>query len=613
MVQDFEQGGNPKLADILPEKLKKLLAGENIFQKPLKEYQEQLNQYGKMIEKSAADVESGSGEMTGEERKPPEVKTAPRNEPTRFKLTSLWKCADVKSPGNILVLSEKNAPARLAVVENWKSVAEVGLDGKLIALHKLELAESEVLGSLRSAVGADGKRWLVAFLSTQQRCHVFDEKWNVVANYPEDALKKTHSGIGDVQLGDLDGDGKLKMFVSYWGVVGVQAASLDGKRLWDNRSLSNVMSIAIGGPDEKGRRKLYCANIMGSLVVLDGQGQRQGEVKIPDRMLHRIVAADLRGDGQPLWCGMAAPALGDNLAVGLSLEGKELWNYPLPAGVWPQPIEPIIPGKLTRSGSGPVDSARARRFDPRRCGRRQTVGQVQLGPGVARSGDGRDRRPTGAGGFVGQRTRGLESGTDGGELAPVRGSLSATAKRASIANAARSQTPLHCNGGGSVRSPALCHPSSPPGVSQQAAGSDAEEDEGGRLGDGRKLLQAVVVGIGDPQVPRRVERQTLRTGDLSGSGSVGAELSEVRAGAAELLDAVVGFVGNPEIPCPVERDAFCAKELAVPTAWTTELLTHRRAVVGELNDATVVSIRNPNIPGCVDCQTTRAVKLAAAP
>jgi outer membrane protein assembly factor BamB len=192
----------------------------------------------------------------------------------------------------------------------------------------------------------------VAFLSTQQRCHVFDEKWNVVANYPEDALKKTHSGIGDVQLGDLDGDGKLKMFVSYWGVVGVQAASLDGKRLWDNRSLSNVMSIAIGGPDEKGHRKLYCANIMGSLVVLDGQGQRQGEVKIPDRMLHRIVAADLRGDGQPLWCGMAAPALGDNLAVGLSLDGKELWNYPLPAGVWPQPIEPIILGKLTRSGPG---------------------------------------------------------------------------------------------------------------------------------------------------------------------------------------------------------------------------------------------------------------------
>ncbi len=337
----------------MPEKLKKLLAGQNIFEKPLKEYQEKLDQYGKMIEKTAAEGESGSGEVMSPEGKVPEVKTAPRNEPSRFKLTSLWKCADVKSPGNVLVLSEKNGPARLAVIENWKSVAEVGLDGKLIALHKLNLADNEAVDALRSATGADGKRYLVAFLPMQQRCHVLDEKWNVVADYPEDALKNPHSGLGDVQLGDLDGDGKLKMYVSYSGVVGVQAVSLDGKkRIWDNRTLSNVLSIAVGPPDEKSHRKLYCANILGSLVVLDAQGQRQGEVKIPDCILRWIVAADLRGDGQPLWCAMAEPKLGDNLAIGFSLDGKELWSYPLPAGVQPQPIEPIIPGKLTRSGAG---------------------------------------------------------------------------------------------------------------------------------------------------------------------------------------------------------------------------------------------------------------------
>jgi thiol-disulfide isomerase/thioredoxin/outer membrane lipoprotein-sorting protein len=352
VVQDVEQGGEARVAEQLPGKLKKLLAGENIFEGPLKEYQDQLAKYAKMVEKAAAEGEAAGGEGISEERKLPEVKTAPRSEPVRFKLTSLWKCAEVKSPGNILVLSDKSGPSRLAVVENWKSVAEVGLDGKLIGLHKLDLAESEVVGSLRSAVGADGKRWLVAFLSTQQRCHVLDANWKVVTSYPEDALKKPHSGIGDVQLGDLDGDGKLKMFVSYWGVVGVQGVSLEGKRLWGDRSLSNVMSMAIGTPDEKGRRKLYCANIMGSLVVLDSQGNRQGEVKIPDRMLHWIVSADLRGDGPLSWCAMAAPKLGDNLAIGLTVDGKELWNYSLPAGVQPQPIEPIITGRLTRSGAG---------------------------------------------------------------------------------------------------------------------------------------------------------------------------------------------------------------------------------------------------------------------
>jgi len=349
VVQDCEVGGNPKLAEILAEKLKKLLAGENIFEKPKRDYEDQLKREAEMIEKAAAS-ESSTGGPTAEAPKPP--KTAPRSEPTHFKLTSLWKCSEVKSPGNILVLGSKSAPPRLAVVEDWKTVAEVGLDGKLIALHKLNLANGEMIGNLRGATGADGKRYLAAFLFMEQRCHVLDENWKPVSDYPEDALRNRHSGISDVELGDLDGDGKLKLYVSYWGVVGVQAASLEGKRLWANRSFSNVMGIALGAPDEKGRRKLYCANGAGSLVALDAQSERQGEVKIPERTLHWIVNADLRGDGQLQWCGIVSPTLGENLAMGISLDGKELWNYPLPAGIQPQPIEPIIPGKLTRSGPG---------------------------------------------------------------------------------------------------------------------------------------------------------------------------------------------------------------------------------------------------------------------
>ena len=81
------------------------------------------------------------------------------------------------------------------------------MDGKLIALHKLNLAEKEAVGSLRTAVGADGRRYFVAFLVSEQRCHLFDENWNLVAHFPEDALQHRHSGIADVRLGDLDGDG----------------------------------------------------------------------------------------------------------------------------------------------------------------------------------------------------------------------------------------------------------------------------------------------------------------------------------------------------------------------------------------------------------------------
>lgn len=111
IVQDVEQGGEARVAEQLPGKLKKLLAGENIFEAPRKEYENQLAKYAKMVEKAAVEGEKGGGEGITEEHKLPEVKTAPRNEPARFKLTPLWKCAEVKAPGNILALTDKSGPA----------------------------------------------------------------------------------------------------------------------------------------------------------------------------------------------------------------------------------------------------------------------------------------------------------------------------------------------------------------------------------------------------------------------------------------------------------------------------------------------------------------------
>ena len=356
-----------------------------------------------------------SKEQLVEELAIPKVKAAPRSQPARFKLTPLWKCADLKSPGNIVVVSEKTGPARLLVVDNWDSVAEVGLDGKVIARHKLKLGDKEFIGRLRVAAGADGPRFMVAFLTAQQRCHVLDDRWNLVADYPEDALKNPHSGIADVELGDLDGDGRLKMYVGYLGIVGVQALPLppDGAhRLWNNRSLSNVGAMAVGGPDRKGHRDLFCTNNSGSLVVLDAEGQRIREISVSNRMLGWVAAADLRGDGQPLWCGLAASQLGENVAIGLSLKGDELWNYRLPEGLPAGPIELIVPGKLTRDGPGvwllpaPDGSIHIISADGR------PLDKFNYGDSPARLGHRRDRWPTRAGRLHARRAGSVEGGVE---------------------------------------------------------------------------------------------------------------------------------------------------------------------------------------------------------
>ena len=353
IVQHCEGGLNPKYAESLQAKLSQVLTGQDIFEEPLKQYHEQveeLRKFAKSTEAVQPEPQPGDA-IVAKDVRIPETKTAKNSEPSTFKLASLWKCTDVKMPGNIVVVGDKKGSERLLVVENGNSIAEVGFDGKLLALHKLDLAANEAVSSLRTAVGADGRRYVVAFLPTQQRCHLIDENWNLVVSYPEDALKNPHPGIADVLLGDLNGDGTLKMYVSFWGVVGVQGVSLDGKRLWNNRTdVSNVGCIAIGAVD--GRRELYCTNNPGNIVVLDALGERRGAIGVANRRLRWIADADLRGDGRPLWCGLASERIGEITAVGFSPAGEELWSYPLPVGIPPQPIEPIVPGRITRNGAG---------------------------------------------------------------------------------------------------------------------------------------------------------------------------------------------------------------------------------------------------------------------
>jgi hypothetical protein len=235
-------------------------------------------------------------------------------------------------------------------------VAEVGLDGKVIALHKLNLTGGELVTNLRAFTTEKGKNYVAAFAGVQQRMHLFDLEDKLHLSYPEDALKNPHSGIADVELCDLDGSGSPKIYVGFWGVVGVHCVGLDGKRLWPNRSLANVARMAAGPADESGRRDLICMNLLSeqnsSLMVLNAQGQGQGEITIDKRSLRNFQSADLLGNGNPLWCALAVSNEGAPIALGFDLQGNELWNVGLPSEPQTRPIEPIIAGSLAPNGPG---------------------------------------------------------------------------------------------------------------------------------------------------------------------------------------------------------------------------------------------------------------------
>jgi hypothetical protein len=344
-------GVEPKFRTDLPEQLDRLLSGQNVYPICLERYEDRWRLRQRELE--AAAKGKPAAEPGVKEIPIPEVKIAPKSEPKHLKLTSLWKCTDVAKPGNILVAPRFGGAPRLAVIDAWKGVAEIGLNGKLLATHKFDIQKEELVCYLRTAVGTNGKRLFAGCATGQQRAHLFDENWNLLVSYPADALENRHGGIADVQLADLDGDGKIRLYVGYWGVVGLQAASLDGKRLASNRLLNNVR-MAIGAPDH-GHRNLVCTNSHGSLAVVDSKLQIRDEIFVPRRLIQWIVGADLTGDSQWSWCGLTITPqkLGENMAIGVTLKGRgELWNYPLPQGLPLQPIEPIIAGKVTSGGRG---------------------------------------------------------------------------------------------------------------------------------------------------------------------------------------------------------------------------------------------------------------------
>jgi hypothetical protein len=80
---------------------------------------------------------------------------------------------------------------------------------------------------------------------------------------------------------------------------------------------------------------------------LDHEGQKTQAITVGGRFLKHVTSADLDGDGQPDYCGVAAAAetndviVGFQVDAGFPLDGTELWQHPLAAGIHPTPIEMV--------------------------------------------------------------------------------------------------------------------------------------------------------------------------------------------------------------------------------------------------------------------------------
>ena len=350
----IQESGQPVSADQLSSRIDALLAGKDLYTQILDDAEQGVKEFLR-IRKRCIDTDL----YVVDEQSINTVDILPPTEPQSLKVSKLWSSAEMTAEntvaGNILVVEQNEAPPRILVLKTQfapqirTSIVEIGIDGKVVSTHPLETDANEPAMYLRTGLGADGRRYYAASAMGVPHVYLLDEEFKTILKYPDEETSTQHAGIGDVRLVDLDADGKLEMAVGYFNLVGLQCVSLEGKRIWAERSLMNVLRIAPMVPDAQGRRSLLCTNIQpdkGPLALVDADGKRQAEVAVPGYRFIWVSAADLNGDGRQDLCGLAQSTASNVTVVGFNIKGEELWSYPMPRGLHQQPIESVTSGKL---------------------------------------------------------------------------------------------------------------------------------------------------------------------------------------------------------------------------------------------------------------------------
>src|SRR5262249_40580937 len=131
-----------------------------------------------------------------------------------------------------------------------------------------------------------------------------------------------------------------------------------------------------------------------------------------------------------------------------------------------------------------------------------------------------------------------------------------------------------------------------------------------------ELLNAMIRGVRDVDVPVRVRRHRSRAVELALTRSQTAPLAHERLLTAvhhEPLDAMVIAVGDVDVPTPTGCHTTWAFELALARAESAQRGCYGRRAAGcEFLDAMVVRVCDVDVSIRIERHTLRAVELAAA-
>ena len=336
-IADVQTGPHGQVASDVEEILAAVAAGTPTPPLVRARYDARLREYRSRLA-------TLTGSDTPVARLPQQV-IAPRRQPDRFKLVSAWRAERVALPGNLLCLDEAHGhagPVRIVVLDGWRTVVELDADGTEVARHELPLPGDAAVGFLRTAVDRDGRRWWLAAARGSRQFFIFDQAWQLHAPSPQPGAAAADE-MATAVFNDIDADGTPDVVIGSSKAGGIEAVSLDGRRLWQERDVGPVLDVAVADstpPAAAGG--MICVTADGGLVPVAATGRPGEPHRAGDLRLRAVTSGPVAAGGHWALVGLAGNGLERTRAVGLAAEGQLLWELPLADGVHRDgPIEPV--------------------------------------------------------------------------------------------------------------------------------------------------------------------------------------------------------------------------------------------------------------------------------
>lgn len=341
-IQIVQAGGGPDLGRQLGAILERLVKGEDIAAEILKRAKTEKAEYAKLLA-------TGGPEPT-ELTEIPETIIHKRTEPKRLKLEEVWTNKEIKSPGNITVVTEPGQPDKFLVYSGWRAVCEVNATGKLLDRHELAIPPQAAVTYLRSAKDSAGERHYLAAAPLAPAFFLFDENWELTLTHPANGQSLQ---LGDAQLARLKGTKELLVYAGYVDLGGLQAITLEGQTNWRSRTFPNVLGVTVDPAKESvDAPGLLITGESGTILRVSGTGEEQPPLAVDKFAIVRLANADFSQGSQSRYLAIASSEKGEAVAIGLDASLKWRWQYVLPTGGHQRPIEPIASGELLPGRDG---------------------------------------------------------------------------------------------------------------------------------------------------------------------------------------------------------------------------------------------------------------------